>query len=118
MTLTKYPEFDSDLERANLGYCVYQHLIGLCYLENGTSSEDLVQSFKWLLLSVTLGNNPAMHEMLRSKNKMNADQLNEAKQLAMDWLQEKFESGPPQDRDIWSPELFQLWSKKHHKGLA
>lgn len=109
---TPYPLFQSVPEEirwhqtdANLGYTKAQQRLGLLYLESATDAGELYQAYKWLFISVALGNEVARDDLVEVNTRLDYDQINEAYQLAEDWFEEKFDEEFERDESVWSPEL-------------
>ena len=90
---------------ANLGYTKAQHRLGLLYLESAADAGELYQAYKWLFISVALGNEMARDDLVEVNTRLDYDQINEAYQLAEDWFDEKFDEEFDRDESVWSPEL-------------
>jgi TPR repeat protein len=98
-------DFDWYLQRAELGFCWYQHLVGSCYLETAKCIDDLQQAYKWLFISLTLGHLPAEEDLEKTKSRLKIDQIQKAHSLALDWISDKLKYDPHLDDRGWSPEL-------------
>jgi len=90
---------------ADLGYTKAQHRLGLLYLESATDTGGLYQAYKWLFISVALGNEMARDDLVEVNTRLDYDQINEAYQPAEDWFEEKFDEEFAHDESVWSPEL-------------
>lgn len=90
---------------ANLGYTKVQHRLGLLYLESATDPHELYQAYKWLFISVALGNEKAREALIEVNRRLDYEQIGEAYQLAEDWFEEKFDDDLGRDESNWSPEL-------------
>jgi TPR repeat protein len=106
------PHFQSVLEEikwhqtdANLGFTSAQHRLGVLYLESASGSDDLYQAYKWLFISVALGNETAKVDLIEVNRLLDYEQIGEAYQLAEDWFEEKFDDDFDRDECNWSPEL-------------
>jgi TPR repeat protein len=93
------------LNEAELGYTKIQHRIGSLYLESSCSVEELYQAYKWLFISVALGNEAAKDDLVEVNTSLDYDQIDQAYQLAEDWFDEKFDEISDRDESKWSPEL-------------
>lgn len=98
-------EIQWHLNEAELGYTKIQHRIGSLYLESTCSVEELYQAYKWLFISVALGNEAAKDDLIEVNTRLDYDQINQAYQLAEDWFNEKFDEISERDESKWSPEL-------------
>jgi TPR repeat protein len=98
-------EIQWHLNEAELGYTKIQHRIGSLYLESTYSVEELYQAYKWLFISVALGNEAAKDDLIEVNTRLDYDQINQAYQLAEDWFDEKFDEISERDESKWSPEL-------------
>ena len=90
---------------ANLGFTSAQHRLGVLYLESACGSDDLYQAYKWLFISVALGNETARDDLIEVNTRLDYEQIGEAYQLAEDWFEEKFDDDLNRDECNWSPEL-------------
>jgi TPR repeat protein len=111
-SITPCPLFQSVAEEikwhqpdANLGYTKVQHRLGLLYLESATDPHELYQAYKWLFISVALGNEKAREALIEVNRRLDYEQIGEAYQLAEDWFEEKFDDDLGRDERNWSPEL-------------
>ena len=109
---TLCPSFQSVTEEikwhqadANLGFTGAQHRLGKLYLESASGSDDLYQAYKWLFISVALGNEAARDDLIEVNRRLDYEQIGEAYQLAEDWFEEKFDDDLDRDECNWSPEL-------------
>ena len=98
-------EIQWHLTEAELGYTKIQHRIGSLYLESARSIEELYQAYKWLFISVALGNDAAKVDLVKVNTRLDYDQIDQAYQLAEDWFDEKFDEISERDESKWSPEL-------------
>lgn len=90
---------------ANFGFTKIQHRLGLLYLESASSVGELYQAYKWLFISVALGNEAAKDDLIEVNTRLDYDQIDQAFQLAEDWFDEKFHEVTDRDESKWSPEL-------------
>jgi TPR repeat protein len=111
-SITLCPHFQSvpeeikwHLPDANLGFTSAQHRLGGLYLESASGSDDLYQAYKWLFISVALGNETARDDLIEVNRRLDYEQIGEAYQLAEDWFEEKFDDDLDRDECNWSPEL-------------
>lgn len=93
------------LTEAELGYTKIQHRLGALYLESACCVEDHYQAYKWLFISVALGNEAAKDDLIEVNTRLDYDQINQAYGLAEEWFEEKFEEISDRDESKWSPEL-------------
>jgi len=93
------------LTEAELGYTKIQHRLGSLYLGLTGSVEDIYQAYKWLFISVALGNEAAKDDLIEVNTRLDYDQIDQAYQLAEDWFDEKFDEVSERDECKWSPEL-------------
>jgi TPR repeat protein len=107
-----HPHFQSALDEikwlhtdADLGFTSVQHRLGVLYLESASGSDDLYQAYKWLFISVALGNETARDELIEVNRRLDYEEIEEAYQLAEDWFDEKFDDDFDRDECNWSPEL-------------
>lgn len=98
-------EIQWHLAEAELGFTKIQHRLGSLYLESTCSVEELYQAYKWLFISVALGNEAAKDDLVEVNTRLDYDQINHAYQLAEDWFDEKFDDISERDESKWSPEL-------------
>ena len=90
---------------ADLGFTKIQHRLGALYLESASSVGELYQAYKWLFISVALGNEAAKDDLIEVNTRLDYDQIDQAFQLAEDWFDEKFNEVLERDESKWSPEL-------------
>ena len=90
---------------ADLGYIKAQHRIGLLYFQSARGLEDLYQAYKWLFISVALGNVSAETDLVAVNTRLDSDDIDEAYELAQSWFEEKFDESCERDESRWSPEL-------------
>ena len=90
---------------ADLGYTETQHRLGRLYLESANNVNELYQAYKWLFISVALGNETAKDDLIEVNTRLDYDQIDEAYQLAEEWFEEKFDEVSERDESKWSPEL-------------
>lgn len=90
---------------AELGFVKVQHRLGLLYLRSARSFEDLYNAYKWLFISVALGNETARDELIEVNTLLDYGQILQAYQLAEDWFSEKFDDVSDRDESKWSPDL-------------
>ena len=93
------------LTEADLGFTKIQHHLGSLYLESANSVGELYQAYKWLFISVALGNESAKNALIEVNTRLDYDQIDQAYQLAEDWFDEKFDEVTERDESKWSPEL-------------
>ena len=93
---------------ADLGYPMIQHRIGLLYLESPSDIENLYQGYKWLFISLALGNETARDVLIELNTRMDHDQIDAAYELAHDWFEQKFDDDSQRDESKWAPELL-MW---------
>jgi TPR repeat protein len=93
------------LTEADLGFTKIQHRLGSLYLESANSIGELYQAYKWLFISVALGNDSAKNALIEVNTRLDYDQIDQAYQLAEDWFEEKFDEISDRDESKWSPEL-------------
>jgi len=98
-------EIQWHLTEAELGYTKIQHRLGSLYLESACSAGELYQAYKWLFISVALGNDAAKVDLVKVNTHLDYDQIDQAYQLAEDWFDEKFDEISVRDESKWSPEL-------------
>jgi TPR repeat protein len=98
-------EIQWHLTEAELGYTKIQHRLGSLYLGLTGSVEELYQAYKWLFISVALGNEAAKDDLIEVNTRLDYDQIDQAYQLAEDWFDEKFDEISERDESKWSPEL-------------
>lgn len=93
------------LDDADLGFTRAQHRLGLLYLGSESDFGELYQAYKWLFISVALGNETAREDLKEVNRRLDDEQINEAYQLAEDWFQDKFDVDFERDECSWAPEL-------------
>lgn len=107
-----YPQFRSVTDEilwlqpdADLGYSMIQHRIGLLYLQSSSDIENLYQGYKWLFISLALGNETARDDLIELNTRMDHDQIDAAYELAQDWFEQKFDDNSQRDESKWALEL-------------
>lgn len=90
---------------ADLGFTVAQHRLGVLHLESASGADDLYQAYKWLFISVALGNITARSDLIEVNRRLDYEQIGKAYQLAEDWFDEKFDDDLDRDEGKWAPEL-------------
>jgi len=71
---------------AEQGLAEAQRNLGAMYTEGIGVSIDLVQAYKWFNLAVLAGNENARKNMGQVEGKMTREQIEQARQLAQEWL--------------------------------
>lgn len=90
---------------ADLGFTYAQHRLGVLYLESASGIEELYQAYKWLFISVALGNDTAKDDLVEVNKRLDYDQIDEAYLLAERWFETKFDDDLDREECKWSPEL-------------
>jgi len=98
-------EIQWHLTEAELGYTKIQHRLGSLYLESACSVGELYQAYKWLFISVALGNEAAKDDLVEVNTRLDYDQIDQAYLFAEEWFDEKFDEISERDESKWSPEL-------------
>ena len=106
---------------AENGHSSYQYRLAIEINSKSKNSDRLVQSYKWLVLSILLGENRSKEILDFIYLGMSSEEINLADSLIDSWIEDKFESKPNQDRSGWSSELKKFTSgasSKDHKDLS
>ena len=90
---------------ADLGFTNVQHRLGVLYLQSASDFDGLYQAYKWLFISVVLGNESAKDDLILVNMRLDYEQIDEAYLLAEDWFSEKFDDDLDRDECNWSQEL-------------
>ncbi|MEI7786566.1 MAG: hypothetical protein WCK08_19425 [Betaproteobacteria bacterium] len=90
---------------ADLGCIKTQHRLGLLYLQSACGLADLYQAYKWLFISLALGNVSAQADLVAVNARLGSDDADEAYELAQCWFEEKFDESCEGDESRWSPDL-------------
>jgi TPR repeat protein len=90
---------------ADMGFTNAQHRLGVLYLESASDTEELYQAYKWLFISVALGNDTAKDDLVEVNKRLDYDQIDEAYLLAERWFEKKFDDDLDREECNWSPEL-------------
>ena len=77
----------------------------MLYLESASGIEELYQAYKWLFISVALGNDTAKDDLVEVNKRLDYDQIDEAYLLAERWFETKFDDDLDREECKWSPEL-------------
>ena len=93
------------IEPSDLGCTRSQHKLGRLLMDGDRSLENLFQAYKWLFLSVVLGNESAKKDLVEVNTLMSNDEINDAWDLAVGWIEEKWEATVDRDESKWSAEL-------------
>lgn len=91
--------------RCRLGYIKAQHRLGLLYLQSACGIEDLYLAYKWLFISIALGNVSATADLVEVNVRFDSDESDKGYELAEYWFEEKFDESWERDESRWSPEL-------------
>lgn len=78
--------FDWFTKAASQGENVAQQFLGVMYAEGQGADRDETKALMWLILSAEQGNSSSIRRHDELMAKMPAEQVSEAKKLAMDWM--------------------------------
>jgi len=91
---------------AELGCTKAQHRLGVLLIHDKRNTENLFKAYKWLFISVALGNEKARNDLQKVNNLLGGDEeIDVGFNLVMEWFGEKFDSNKSKDEEKWKPEL-------------
>lgn len=93
---------------AENGHCSYQYRLAIEINSKSKNPDRLVQTYKWLFLSVLLSGNQSKEVIDFVYLGMSADEIHVADTLIEAWIEDKFVSEPSRDRSGWSKELIKF----------
>ena len=93
---------------AENGHSSYQYRLAIEINSKSKSSDRLVQTYKWLFLSVLLSGNQSKEIIDFVYLGMSSEEIHLADTLIEAWIEDKFESEPSRDRTGWSKELIKF----------
>ena len=67
--------------------------------------ESIYESYKWLFISVALGNENAKDDLTEVNALLGVDEIDPGFDMAMEWFSEKFEESLERQEEEWSMEL-------------
>jgi TPR repeat protein len=94
-------------EPSDLGCTKSQHRLGRLYLDGERSLENLSQAYKWLFIAVALGNKNAEKDLIEVNTLMSHDDIDDAYELALSWIEALWDAPLDRDESKWYPELLQ-----------
>lgn len=93
------------LESANLGCSKSQRRIGQILMDSPYGNKDLSSAYKWLFISVALGNDGARGDLSDVHNLMDDDALDAGYELALAWFDMQYDKLRHGTEQAWTIEL-------------
>ena len=90
---------------AEMGCTKSQQRLGLIYFDSRKVLEDRIKAYKWLFISVALGNDDARSDLSRLHNFLDEEEVDLGFDTASTWLEEKYMAIERQAELSWSLEL-------------
>ena len=95
-------------EEAERGYSKAQHRLGFLLMQRKNDLKALHEAYKWLFISVVLGNENAKDDLTIVNEILGEDEIDPGFELATEWLAEKFDEGINAQEEEWAMELL-MW---------
>jgi TPR repeat protein len=93
-------------QEAELGCSKAQHRIGMLHIQEKRNLENLFEAYKWLFISVALGNEKARKDLIKVNSLFGSDEEIElCFDLVLEWFDEKFDIDNLGEEEKWKPEL-------------
>jgi hypothetical protein len=92
-------------EDAELGCSKAQHRLGSLLMQRKNDLKALHEAYKWLFISVVLGNESAKDDLTEVNKMLGEDEIDPGFELATEWLTEKFDEDINAKEEEWSMEL-------------
>jgi hypothetical protein len=92
-------------EEADRGCSKAQHRLGSLLMQKKYDLKALHEAYKWLFISVVLGNESAKDELAEVNKMLGEDEIDPGFELATEWLAEKFDEDINTKEEEWSMEL-------------
>ena len=109
LTNVVYVNVDQEMlfrtEEAERGCSKAQHRLGSLLMQRKNDLKALHEAYKWLFISVVLGNNSAKDELAEVNKLLGEDEIDPGFELATEWLAEKFDENINSKEEDWSMEL-------------
>ena len=93
---------------AENGHCSYQYQLASEIHSKSQRQDRIVQTYKWLCLSLFLGDLRAKEVCNFVYLGMTAEEIEQGNMLVDAWIEDKFECEPSRDKSGWSSELNKL----------
>lgn len=99
-------EIQHQKHEAELGCTKAQHRLGVLLIQEAKTINNLFEAYKWLFISVVLGNENARNDLQRVNNLLGSDEdIDTGFDLVTEWFREKFDDRKSSNEEKWSPEL-------------
>ena len=82
-----------------------QHRLGALLMLMKRNINALYEAYKWLFISVALGNENARDDLTEVNALLGVDEIDPGFDMAMEWFSEKFEESIERQEQEWSMEL-------------
>ena len=92
-------------EEAERGCSKAQHRLGSLLLQKKNDLKAMHEAYKWLFISVVLGNESAKDDLTKVNVILGEDEIDPGFDLASDWLAEKFDDDINAKEEEWAIEL-------------
>lgn len=103
---TSRDEILHHVQDAELGCSKAQHQLGVLLTQDKRNIDHLIEAYKWLFISVILGNENARNDLQQVNNLLGSDEeIDKGFDLVVDWFNEKFDAHKSSNEEKWKPEL-------------
>ena len=92
-------------EDSERGCTKAQHRLGALLMLKKKNINALYEAYKWLFISVALGNENAKDDLTEVNALLGVDEIDSGFDMAMEWFSEKFEESIERQEQDWSMEL-------------
>ena len=92
-------------EDSERGCTKAQHRLGALLMLKKKNINSLYEAYKWLFISVALGNENARNDLAEVNSLLGVDEIDPGFDMAMEWFSEKFEESIDRKEQEWSMEL-------------
>lgn len=82
-----------------------QHRLGALLMLKKKNINALYEAYKWLFISVALGNENARDDLTEVNALLGDDEIDHGFDMAMEWFGDKFEESPERQEEEWSMKL-------------
>jgi hypothetical protein len=99
-------EIQYRLLESERGCSLSQHRLGLLILHHKKNIDSLFEAYKWLFISVALGNEKARDDLIQVNALLGGDEeIDTGFDLVVNWFEEKYDQYSETKDDKWTPEL-------------
>ena len=92
-------------EDSERGCTKAQHRLGALLMIHKKNINALYEAYKWLFISVALGNEIAKNDLNEVNSLLGVDEIDPGFDMAMEWFSEKFDDSIERQEEEWSMEL-------------